>query len=122
MNAGKLLEGKGRVLFPPRHVSLEGKDHNCSGTLQCAEDNFLPSYRIFKGKRKPEFEDDMPPGSHVEMNEFSTYINSDVFMKFLKNHFISKEIPAPPHLGNSHFRWPRTLLFRCGSIRLSCKK
>ncbi|GFR00870.1 jerky protein homolog-like [Trichonephila clavata] len=33
----------------------------------------------------------MPPGSHVEMNETSAYNNSDVFMKFLRNHFIPRK-------------------------------
>ncbi|GFR19356.1 jerky protein homolog-like [Trichonephila clavata] len=36
----------------------------------------------------------MPLGSHVEMNETTAYINSDVFMKFLKNHFILRKEPG----------------------------
>ncbi|GFS57698.1 HTH CENPB-type domain-containing protein [Trichonephila inaurata madagascariensis] len=58
-----------------------------------AEGNFHPPYCIFKGKwEKPEFEDGMPLVSHVEMNETSTYINLNVFMKFSKNHFIPRKV------------------------------
>ncbi|GFR29778.1 hypothetical protein TNCT_2031 [Trichonephila clavata] len=44
--------------------------------------------------RSLEFEDSMPLGSHVEMNETCAYINSNVFMKFQKDHFIPRKEPG----------------------------
>ena len=60
-------------------------------TIACcnAEGYFLPPYCIFKGKnKKKEWEDALPNGSKVFMNEKSGYVNSSIFMKWLGGHII----------------------------------
>ncbi|XP_068081804.1 uncharacterized protein [Anabrus simplex] len=57
-----------------------------------AEGNFIPPACILKGKRKkPEWEDGLPNGSTVYMNEKSGYVTSDIFMSWLKDHFIPRK-------------------------------
>jgi hypothetical protein len=57
-----------------------------------AEGSFLPPTCIFKGKNlKKEFEDGMPPGSKVYMNAKSAYINTDIFLDWLRNHFVPRK-------------------------------
>lgn len=65
------------------------KGGNCVIVCCNAEGNFLPPYCIFKGQRKrSEFEDGLPPGSRVEMGETSTYVNCQLFLAWLKDHFV----------------------------------
>lgn len=57
-----------------------------------AEGTFLPPACIMKGKnKKKEFEDGMPPGSHVFMSEKSAYITSAIFLDWLKIHFVPRK-------------------------------
>lgn len=51
--------------------------------------NFLPPVVIIKGvHKKDEFMDGLPPGSKVFMNKKSAYINAQLFLKWLREHFI----------------------------------
>lgn len=60
-----------------------------------AEGHFLPPYCIFKGKnKKPEFEDGLPPGGQVIMNEISAYVTSAIFLKWLQNMFVPRKDPG----------------------------
>jgi hypothetical protein len=57
-----------------------------------AEGYFLPPACIFKGKnKKSEFEDGMPPGSVVYMNQKSAYISTSLFLTWLKTHFLPRK-------------------------------
>lgn len=57
-----------------------------------AEGNFLPPACIMKGKnKKAEFEDGMPPGSKLFMSPKSAYITSDIFLQWLKTHFVPRK-------------------------------
>lgn len=61
-----------------------------------AEGNFMPPVVIFKGVReKQEFQDGLPPGSKVFMNKKSSYITSDLFLRWLQEHFVPKMPPGP---------------------------
>jgi hypothetical protein len=75
------------------HVTSGEKDETISLIARCnAKGKFMPPYCIFKGKRKKnEFEDGMPPGSHVTFNEISAYVNTVMFLKWPKNHILRKE-------------------------------
>ncbi|XP_071562383.1 uncharacterized protein [Temnothorax nylanderi] len=58
-----------------------------------AEGSFLPPYCIFKGVRKQKkWEENMPPGSVIQIRKESAYINEQLFMDWLKNHFIPRKI------------------------------
>lgn len=57
-----------------------------------AEGTFLPPACIMKGKnKKPEFEDGMPPGSKLFMSKKSAYITSEIFLQWLKTHFVPRK-------------------------------
>jgi hypothetical protein len=57
-----------------------------------AEGSFIPPTCILKWKNKnPEWEDALPNGSKVIMNEKSGYVNSDIFMQWLKEQFIPRK-------------------------------
>ncbi|KAA5648665.1 hypothetical protein F3G58_33405, partial [Pseudomonas aeruginosa] len=52
----------------------------------------LPPACIMKGKnKKPEFEDGMPPGSKLFMSQKSAYIISEIFLEWLKTHFVPRK-------------------------------
>ena len=54
-----------------------------------AEGKFLPPYCVFKGKgKRDEFGRGMPPGSRVVMGEQSAYVNMDLFMGWMRDHFV----------------------------------
>ncbi|KOC59386.1 Jerky protein homolog-like [Habropoda laboriosa] len=56
------------------------------------EGMFLPPFCIFKGKnKKEEYSDDMPPGAEIKMSEKSSYVNADIFLDWLKNHFTPRK-------------------------------
>lgn len=60
-----------------------------------AEGVFLPPYCIFKGKnKKEEFSDGMPPGSTITMSQRSAYVNADIFLDWLKTHFVPRKMPG----------------------------
>jgi hypothetical protein len=88
---GKVVATKGSR--DVHHVTSGERGETISLIACCnAEGKFLPPYCIFKGKRKKiEFEDGMPPGSQVTMNETSAYVNPAVFLDWLKNHFIPRK-------------------------------
>jgi hypothetical protein len=45
-----------------------------------------------KGKyKKPEFSEGLPPGSDVYMNQKTSYINTDLFMKWFREYFIPRK-------------------------------
>lgn len=57
-----------------------------------AEGHFLPPYCIMKGKyKKPQYEKGCPPGTVIKMRPEKAYINSDLFMDWLVNHFIPRK-------------------------------
>lgn len=57
-----------------------------------AEGNFIPPTCIFKGKyEKDEYRDGMPPGSNIYMCEKSAYVNSEIFIKWLKEQFVPRK-------------------------------
>lgn len=61
-----------------------------------AEGNFLPPYVIFRGKnKKKEFEDNMPPGSVIEMSPESAYVKTSIFLSWIKNHFLPRKGTSP---------------------------
>jgi hypothetical protein len=88
---GKVVATKGGR--DVHHVTSGEKDETISLIARCnAKGKFLPPYCIFKGKRKKnEFEDGMPPGSHVTLNEISAYMNTVMFLKCPKNHIIPRK-------------------------------
>jgi hypothetical protein len=54
-----------------------------------AEGCFMPPACILKGKnKKPEWEDSLPNGSKVFMSAKSGYVNTAIFMQWLREHFI----------------------------------
>lgn len=60
-----------------------------------AEGAFLPPVLIMKGKRqKAVFSDGLPPGSKIYMNEKSSYVNSQLFLRWLKEHFLPRKSPG----------------------------
>lgn len=57
-----------------------------------AEGSFLPPAVIMKGKnKKQEWEDALPPGSILFMSEKSAYINSKIFLQWLRLHFVPRK-------------------------------
>lgn len=57
-----------------------------------AEGTFLPPVLILKGvNKKQEFADGLPAGSSVHMNKKSSFINSQIFLYWLKEHFIPRK-------------------------------
>lgn len=57
-----------------------------------AEGMFLPPVLIMKGvNRKPEFSDGLPSGSTIYMNKKSSFINTCLFLRWLKEHFIPRK-------------------------------
>jgi hypothetical protein len=88
---GKVIASKGaKEIY--RHTSGE-KGETITIVACCnAKGNFLPPLCIFKGtNNKPEFIDGMPAGSRVIMNKESAYMNSNIFMIWLKEHFLLRK-------------------------------
>lgn len=57
-----------------------------------AEGTFLPPVLIFKGKHKKiQWSEGLPPGSQIYMNQKSAYISSDLFLQWLREHFIPRK-------------------------------
>lgn len=57
-----------------------------------AEGIFLPPVSIMKGKnKKQEFGDGMPPGNIVYMSEKSAYVTTDLFFRWLRDHFLLRK-------------------------------
>ncbi|XP_031327277.1 tigger transposable element-derived protein 2-like [Photinus pyralis] len=72
------------------------KGENVSLVACCnAEGNYIPPVVIFKGKyKKDEFSDGLPPGSMVFMNQKSSYINAELFLKWFRECFLPKKRPG----------------------------
>lgn len=91
---GKVLATKGAKDVYSLTTSERGE--NVSLVSCCsAEGYFLPPVLIFKGKnKKDEFLDGLPPGAGFLMNTKSSYINSDLFLKWFKEFFLPKKRPG----------------------------
>ncbi|KAB0799206.1 hypothetical protein PPYR_07086 [Photinus pyralis] len=88
---GEVIAGKGSKVVTALTAAEKGETITvvacCNG-----EGTFLPPACIFKGKnKKAEFEDGMPAGSVVYMCQKSAYINSDIFLEWLKTHFLPRK-------------------------------
>ena len=91
---GSVIAGKGSKDV---HVITSKEKGESVTVVACnnAEGYFLPPVLIIKGKnKKAAFEQDLSPGSKVYMNQKSSYINSDIFMLWLKEHFVPRKSPG----------------------------
>ncbi|KAJ0172499.1 hypothetical protein K1T71_011638 [Dendrolimus kikuchii] len=88
---GKVLAKKGAKAV--KSVTSGEKAETITVVACCkAIGNFLPPVPIIKGvNKKPEFEEGLPPGSQVYMQKKSAYITSDLFYKWLTEHFIPRK-------------------------------
>ncbi|XP_056645093.1 uncharacterized protein LOC130450623 [Diorhabda sublineata] len=88
---GRVIASKGAKCV--NTVTSTEKGENVSLIACCnAEGTFLPPILILKGKyKKPEFCEGLPPGSNVYMNQKSSYINAELFLKWMKEHFIPRK-------------------------------
>lgn len=60
-----------------------------------AQGNFMPPVLIYKGTySKPQFSEGLPPGSQIFMNKKSSYINSELFMKWFEEIFLQNKSPG----------------------------
>lgn len=86
---GKVVAKKGAKVV--NSVTSAEKGETMTIVACCnAIGNFLPPVVIIKGvNKKPEFENGLPLGSKVYMNKKSAYINTDLFYKWLTEHFIA---------------------------------
>ncbi|XP_050304919.1 uncharacterized protein LOC126742315 [Anthonomus grandis grandis] len=89
--AGQVLAEQGSKCVP----SLSpGKKGETISVMACcsAEGTFIPPYYIFKGKNKKEdWHEGMPPGSTIRMSEKSAYVNSEIFLEWLRTHFLPRK-------------------------------
>jgi hypothetical protein len=79
---------------PTLYQMTSGEKGETISVMACcnAEGYFIPPACILKGKyKKPEWEDSLPNGSKVFMNEKSGYVNSTIFMLWLKEHFLPRK-------------------------------
>lgn len=91
---GKVLATKGAKDVYSLTTAERGE--NISLISCCsAEGYFLPPVLIFKGKnKKDEFLDGLPPGAGVLMNPKTSYINSELFLKWFQEFFLPKKRPG----------------------------
>lgn len=88
-NSVKIVATKG--LEEMHCIISAGKEETVNVIACCnAEGNFLPPYCILKNKM-PELKDGLPPGSHVETGETTAYANCQLFLRWLKNHFVPRK-------------------------------
>lgn len=88
---GKVLTAKGAKDV---HVITPREKGETISLVACcsAEGRFLPPVLIMKGvNKKAEFSDGLPNGSEVYMNKKSSYINSELFLRWFKEQFIPKK-------------------------------
>lgn len=85
---GKVVAKKGAKVV--HSVTSAEKGETMTIVACCnAIGNFLPPVVIIKGvNKKPDFENGLPQGSKVYMNKKSAYINSELFYKWLIEHFV----------------------------------
>lgn len=86
--AGKVVAEKGKRNI--NSVTSAEKGETLTVVACCnAVGNYLPPVVIIKGvNKKPEFEEGLPEGSQVYMSKKSAYINTELFYKWLTEHFI----------------------------------
>lgn len=85
---GKVITKKGAKDV---HVlTSKERGENVTVIACCSADGkYIPPTLIFKGvNRKPEFSDGLPGGSKVYMNRKSSFINSELFLRWLREQFI----------------------------------
>lgn len=88
---GHVLAEKGSKAVAMSTSTEKGETITVIGCCN-AEGNFMPPACIMKGQRKkPEFEDGLPPGSVVYMSQKSAYITSDIFLEWMKSHFLPRK-------------------------------
>lgn len=94
---------------PPQHViaakgskSVQSRQSAEQGetitVVACcnAEGIFLPPYIIFKGVNKQQaWLDNLPNGAELVMGGKSSYINEQLFLNWLENHFIPRKSAGP---------------------------
>ena len=94
---------------PPQHVvaakgskSVQARQSAEQGetmtVVACsnAEGTFLPPYIIFKGVNKQQaWLDNLPNGAELVMGGKSAYINEELFLNWLENHFIPRKSAGP---------------------------
>lgn len=89
--AGSVLAEKGTKAVTTITSSEKGETISIIACCN-AEGFFLPPPCVMKGKNKKiEFEDGMPPGSVVYMSQKSSYVNSSIFLQWLKDHFVPRK-------------------------------
>ncbi|KAK9744496.1 hypothetical protein QE152_g7691 [Popillia japonica] len=74
-------------------VTSSEKGENVTVAAYCnAEGSFLPPLLILKGTyKKLEFMNGLPPRSDIFMNKKSSYITTELFMKWFKEVFLQKK-------------------------------
>ncbi|KAB0804910.1 hypothetical protein PPYR_01880 [Photinus pyralis] len=73
-------------------TSVEKGEHVTLIACNNGEGVFMPPVLILKGTRKnPDFMEGLPTGSEIYMNKKSSYITSELFMKWLTEHFVPRK-------------------------------
>ncbi|KAI4466544.1 hypothetical protein MML48_2g00008645 [Holotrichia oblita] len=91
----EVIAEKGSKAVQSRQSSERGETVTVVASCN-AEGTFLPPYIIFKGVNKQQaWLDNLPPGASLEMRRESAYINEEIFLKSLKNHFIPRKSASP---------------------------
>lgn len=91
--AGHAVAAKGSKSISA--ITSGEKGETISAIACCnAEGSFLPPYCIFKGKNKNNWADGMPPGSFIMMSPKSAYVTAEIFLDWLKNHFVLRKRPG----------------------------
>lgn len=91
---GKVLASKGSKDV---HVLTSAEKGENITVVACnnAVGTFLPPVLIMKGiRKKPEHLLGLPPGTDIYMNKQSSYINSDLFLRWIKEHFLPRKGPG----------------------------
>jgi len=104
---GSVIAEKGSKDF---HVLTVGeKSENITVTVSCnTVGQFMSPVLTFKYVyERQEFGDTLSPGSDVYMNRKSSYISTNLFIKWITQHFHKHEFSAKSH---STFRWPHSSL------------
>ncbi|KAB0804493.1 hypothetical protein PPYR_01463 [Photinus pyralis] len=88
---GHVLAAKGSKAVSTVTSTERGETITVIGCCN-AEGTVLPPACIMKGKnKKPEFTDNMAPGSILYMSQKSAYINSTIFLEWLRDHFLPRK-------------------------------
>lgn len=88
---GKVLTSKGSKSVHTLTPKERGENITLIGCFN-AEGRYLPPVLIMKGvNKKPEFCDGLPAGSEVYMNPKSSYISSELFLRWFVEHFLPRK-------------------------------